>query len=116
MAITPKKRLGNRGERAAVRYLKQKGYVILKRNYKCRFGEVDIIAKKSDVVAFVEVKTRTDDTFGQPNEAVREDRMRRYINTAKLFMTRNQGEYVIRFDIIEVTPEGIRHIESAFEA
>ena len=109
-----KRRLGFFGEGRAVRYLKKGGYKILHRNYKCPFGEIDIIAQKDDVVCFVEVKTRSSDYFGAPNEAVNATRKERYKNSARYYFTNKEIDVTVRFDIIEVTPNGVNHIENAF--
>ena len=110
-----KKLLGRFGERRAVRYLKEHGYKILKINYKTPFGEADIVARDGDTVVFCEVKTRQSDAFGTPAEAVDFHKRKRYINIARAFLMR-AGEQNIRFDVLEVTDEGIHHILSAFEA
>ena len=109
-----KRRLGFFGEGRAVKFLKRNGYKILKRNYKCPFGEIDVIAQKDDVVCFVEVKTRSSDYFGAPNEAVNATRKSRYKNSARFYFNDTGVDFVVRFDIIEVTREGINHIENAF--
>ncbi|MCM1438610.1 MAG: YraN family protein [Roseburia sp.] len=115
MAINgEKRRLGFRGEGKAARYLKKCGYKILKRNFKCPFGEVDIIARKDDVTAFIEVKARTSDYFGEPNQAVGRERQRRYKNCARFFYANKAIDCTVRFDIIEVTSAGVNHIENAF--
>ncbi|MGN1373636.1 MAG: YraN family protein [Candidatus Coproplasma sp.] len=119
MAINgEKRRLGFFGESKAARFLKKNGYKILSRNFKCKAGEIDIIAQKGDVIAFAEVKTRTTDTFGEPCEAVDLTRQRRYCNAAEQFLRLNAiplDDYVLRFDIIEVKNGEINHIENAFE-
>lgn len=107
---------GRKGERRAVRYLKRHGYKIICRNFKCPFGEVDIIARKGDVVAFTEVKTRFSDIYGAPSEAVNAARRHRYIQSARFYYAGREPECIIRFDIIEVTEQGVSHIEDAFEA
>lgn len=109
-----KRRLGFFGEGRAVRYLKKNGYKIVARNYRTPFGEVDIVASKGDCLAFVEVKARSGDLFGRPNEAVRRDRQRRYIDSARYFFTGREVDCVVRFDIIEVMGKKINHIENAF--
>jgi putative endonuclease len=116
MALTAKKILGNSGEKQAAKFLKKQGYKILEKNFRCPFGEIDIIAKRDDTVAFVEVKTRTSDLFGQPMEAVQSDRRKRYIRSAKYYFAGKELDVIVRFDIIEVTPQSINHIENAFEA
>ena len=107
---------GKKGERRAARYLKRHGYKIICRNFKCPFGEVDIIARKGEVLAFTEVKLRLSDIYGAPSEAVNAARMRRYINSARFYFAGREPDCVVRFDIIEVTEDGINHIENAFEA
>ncbi|MDE6373554.1 MAG: YraN family protein [Clostridia bacterium] len=109
-----KRRLGFWGERRAAQYLKRAGYSIVERNFRCPFGEVDLIAEREDVLAFVEVKTRTTDAFGAPNEAVDGRRKQRYINCARYYFADREIDRTVRFDIIEVTKEGVNHIENAF--
>jgi putative endonuclease len=117
MAINGKNRkLGFFGERRAAKYLKKQGYEILERNYKCPFGEVDIIAKKGDVVAFVEVKTRSSDYFGTPGEAVNGVRRKRYANSAKFYFSGRDINCTVRFDVLEILQKQINYIENAFNA
>lgn len=108
------RRLGFWGERKAAHCLKNNGYKILERNFRCPFGEVDIIAQKGDTVAFIEVKTRRSVAYGAPNEAVGRDRMNRYKNCARFYYANREFDRTVRFDIIEVTKEGVNHIENAF--
>lgn len=109
-----KSKVGFRGERRARSYLKRQGYTVLHRNYRCPFGEVDIIAEKDDVLCFVEVKTRSSDYYGAPNQAVNGERQRRYKNAARFYFANKEVDCTVRFDIIEVTKEGVNHIENAF--
>ncbi len=111
-----KKRLGASGERKACKYLKRQGYKISERNYKNPFGEVDIIASKDGVTAFIEVKTRNTDDFGTPCEAVGKDRMRRYILAAEHYFAGRTIDCTVRFDVIEIFRGELNHIENAFEA
>ncbi|MGN1060984.1 MAG: YraN family protein [Candidatus Coproplasma sp.] len=119
MAIKGQNRkLGFWGERRAARFLKKSGYQILCRNFKCKAGEIDIIARRGEVIAFIEVKTRTSDCFGEPNEAVDCTRRRRYVNAARQYLYINRirpDGFTLRFDIIEIAKGEINHIESAFE-
>lgn len=110
-----KRRVGFGGESKAARYLKRNGYKILKRNYRCPFGEVDIIAEKDGVLAFIEVKTRNSDAFGLPNEAVDRQRKMRYYNCVRYYFTGREIDCIVRFDIIEIFKGEINHIISAFE-
>lgn len=116
MAMTLRQLLGKRGEGAAAKYLKSRGYEIKETNYRCPFGEVDIIAQHDDVIAFVEVKTRSDTSFGMPNEAVRSDRKKRYVACAKYYFLGREPDVTVRFDVIEILNGEINHIESAFTA
>ena len=108
------KKLGAAGENQAVKYLKRNGYSILERNYKNPFGEVDIIASKEDVVAFIEVKTRLSENYGAPSEAVGRARKTKYVQAAKYYFYGNQIDVTVRFDIIEILNGEINHIENAF--
>ena len=108
------KRLGRAGEKQALRYLKQNGYKILESNYKNPFGEVDVIAAKDDVVAFIEVKTRLNENYGAPSEAVDRRRRQKYIQAAKYYFYGKQMDKTVRFDIIEILHGEINHIENAF--
>lgn len=109
------KRLGKKGENKTARYLKRRGYKILERNYRSPFGEVDIIAKKGDIVAFVEVKTRLSDSFGAPADSVRSDRKLRYVRAAKAYAA-NLPDCIVRFDVAEVFKTGINYLDNAFDA
>lgn len=108
--------LGRRGEKKAQKYLRKNGWRILETNYKNPFGEIDIIAKKGEVIAFVEVKTRLTDLFGSPSEAVGFSRQTKYIRGANYYFAGAEPDAVIRFDIIEVFKDRINHIENAFNA
>ena len=114
--LSKAEKLGRKGEKKAVSFLKRSGYKIMERNLKTPFGEVDIVARKGDVVAFVEVKTRLTDSFGTPNEAVTSERRSRYIRAAKFYYANREIDCVLRFDIIEVFRGEINHIENAFMA
>lgn len=115
---------GAAGEILAARFLREKGYSILSSNYRCRQGEVDIIAQKSDTIAFVEVKTRSKDSMYSPREAVTIAKQRRLIHTASIYLSKHPSEFQPRFDVIEVVMESpnsmrvveINHIQGAYEA
>lgn len=108
---------GNAGEDAACAYLEKRGYSILARNFRRRCGEIDIIAQKRDTIAFVEVKRRSGLKFGQPAEAVTAQKQRHILQTAMLYIQENGLEDAdIRFDIIEILPARVHHIQNAFDA
>lgn len=110
------KRLGKQGENAAVLYLVFHGWRIVERNFVSPFGEIDIIARKGETLAFIEVKTRLTETYGVPSEAVNARRKQRYISGANFFLTDRNIDLTVRFDIIEVYRGKINHLENAFEA
>ncbi len=78
--------VGQQGEEIAANYLQQQGYQILDRNYHSRFGEVDLVAEKDDVVVFVEVKARTSVSFGLPEESVTAEKLAKIYDTAILWL------------------------------
>lgn len=103
MKIYKKKELGNIGEQIAVEYLEKSKYKILERNFCCRQGEIDIIAKDKKEVVFIEVKTRTNINFGTPAEAVNNIKQRHMYETARYFIyKRKEEDILIRFDVIEI--------------
>lgn len=118
------KQVGSKGERLAVQYLQSHGYRILETNYRCPLGEIDIIAAKQELVAFVEVKTRRSNRFGRPAAAVTGLKQQRIVHTAQWYIKANsQGisSPHYRFDVLEIfsSPAGqatINHIQNAFEA
>ena len=110
---------GKKAEILSGLYLKLKGYKILDRNYHSRFGEIDIVAKKSDVIVFVEVKARGKNALYQPSYAVDLYKQKKIIKTAYFYISQNGFLDVdIRFDVIELTLKGmllkINHITNAF--
>lgn len=108
---------GNAGEDAACVYLKKHGWTVLDRNVRRGRGEIDIIAKKRGVTAFIEVKRRSGTGFGQPAEAVNIEKQRRIAHAAAIYVQENGlADTELRFDVIEILPGELRHIESAFDA
>ncbi len=96
------KELGRQGEEAACRYLKLKDYELLERNWKCIFGEADIIALDEDEIVFVEVKTRVSGRAGLPEDSITASKRRRYekIATEYLRQLDSLGDRGVRFDVI----------------
>ena len=78
--------VGNKGEDIAAAYLKKHGYTIVERNYNCRFGEIDIIAKQNSYIVFVEVKARSSTAFGMPREAVDWRKQQTIVQCSKLWL------------------------------
>ena len=110
-----KKFLGRAGEVKAAEFLKKKGYKIITKNYKTHVGEIDIIAEDGEEIVFIEVKTRIDDAFGAPSEAVTEKKIRKYEKVATEFLLREKKlDALCRFDVIEIEDGKINHIINAF--
>ena len=96
--------LGKEGEDLACRELRRRGYAVLARRYRTRFGEIDIIARDGDTLVFVEVKTRRSGRFGGAVAAVHVRKQRRLINMARSYlMGRRAAELPCRFDVVGVT-------------
>ncbi len=112
------------GEVLAARFLRNKKYTILAANYRCRFGEIDIIAADRSYIAFVEVKTRRSDSLYTPREAVTAAKQRRIMQTAAMYLSGNPIKRQPRFDVIEVVTSiddpmnvvELNHIMGAYEA
>ena len=110
-----KKVLGQKGERLVCEYLKKQGMIILARNYRTPFGEADVIVADCDEVAFVEVKTRTNERFGTPREAVVKSKRERYYKIAEYYWLQTGEEPNARFDVAEVYEDGrVEYIKNAF--
>lgn len=90
------------GELLAARFLRDKGYCILSSNYRCRFGEIDIVAADDTYLVFVEVKTRASDALYQPREAVDLVKQRKLLRAAKVYWKQTEIDLQPRFDVIEV--------------
>jgi len=105
---------GRDAETKACRYLQQQGYKIVARNWRCRFGEIDIIARDGGVLVFIEVKSRQDNGFGGPEAAVDPAKQRRIVLTAGAFIDKTVCDLPARFDVIALAGEEIRLIRDAF--
>lgn len=116
-----KQQTGKLGEEIAAKYLLKEGYSIFERNYFSYYGEIDIIArdKKNNEIVFIEVKTRFQNKYGSPAEAVDEEKANRIYHIAKFFlMIHHLEDEFIRFDVIEVLKDKknqlfIHHIKNA---
>ncbi|MCD2258038.1 YraN family protein [Psychroserpens luteolus] len=110
--------LGKRGEQLAVNFLLKNKYEILAQNYVFQKAEVDIIAKKGDVLAVVEVKTRSSKDFGNPQVFLKPKQIQRIIKAVDEFVKSNTLDVEVRFDIIAIVKNGkqfdIEHLENAF--
>lgn len=113
--------LGQFGEKAVAYYLEKKGYRIIRRNYRVKGGELDIIAEKDGVIAFVEVKTRTPEPLVNGLEAVTAAKKKMMIRTSEEYSYRFPHDLQPRFDVAWVTVAdrkvvGFQYVENAFDA
>ena len=109
--------MGTAYEKLAGAYLEQQGYEILEYNYRCRMGEIDIVARQGGYLVFVEVKYRADSTVGNPFEAVNRSKQRTISKVASYYcLTHGYGmDTPCRFDVVAVLGEKIELIQNAFE-
>lgn len=115
------KDIGSYGEDLAVDYLKGKNYTLLSRNFRNRHGEIDLICKNSEIIIFIEVKSRYSYHFGLPRESVTYFKQKQIIYIAKYFLYKYKLlEYNCRFDVIEIyfnknnNSYFVEHIKDAF--
>jgi len=109
--------LGKEGEKEAIAYLKKNGYEILENNYRFKKAEIDIIALKEELVV-VEVKTRSTDYFGNPEEFVTTKKKKLLVEAIDNYIIEKDLDVEVRFDIIAILKKGnlfeVDHIEDAF--
>ncbi len=110
--------LGKKGEQLAAKFLIQKGYRILNRNYRYLKAEVDIIAKAEEILVFVEVKTRRGGSLVSLRERIGKKKIQLLVQAADHYVTTQKLDLEVRFDIIEIYRDGealrIEHLENAF--
>ncbi len=112
---------GNAAEDFAAKYLKKCGYKIIGRNFSCRYGEIDIIARKNEYIVFVEVKLRKNNAFGGGAAAIDARKQERTRKTAAVYLAKLGEEPAVRFDVVLITAEdakikkeNVEIIENAF--
>lgn len=113
-----KRTLGIEKERMAEQFLREKGYHILSHNFYCRTGEIDIIAREKEYLVFVEVKYRSSERKGTPEEAIDRKKIRSIVKCAQFYMLRHgiAEDTSCRFDVVVILEDHIRLIKDAFEA
>lgn len=120
--VDRRKKVGTDGEQKAAEYLRENGYTIRETNWRCKSGEIDLVAERNGIMIFVEVRTRsTKGIYGTPLESVRARKQNQVRQTAQVYLYRKgQLERSVRFDVISIqlSADGrlqeLRHIESAF--
>ncbi len=113
-----KRSVGTQYEQIAVRYLMERGYVIIEHNFQCRTGEIDIIANENGYLIFVEVKYRKNTAKGLPQEAVDTYKRQKITRTAEYYMLKKHipVDTPCRFDVVIILDREISLIQNAFEA
>jgi putative endonuclease len=110
--------LGKLGEEMAVEYLQKNGYEILETNWVFQKAEIDILAKKENILAVVEVKTRSTVDFGLPQDFVKPKKIQLLVKAVNAYVIENDLEIEVRFDIIAISKNGqnfvIEHLTDAF--
>ena len=115
--MDPRRQFGNEGEDLAAKFLEEKGYEILERQYRCIYGEMDLIAKQNNEIVFVEVKSRNSHEFGYPEESVTRVKRLHLFNVAEEYLgIHHLVDQPWRVDVIAIefdhTPPRISHIEA----
>jgi putative endonuclease len=117
--LIAKKVLGNIGEIKSCEYMESSGYLIIEKNFRCAFGEIDIIARRENTICFVEVKTRANLSYGEPLESVNPLKTARIRNAASYYLgLKNLNSFEVRFDIISIKVSGkklhLQHFKCCF--
>ena len=106
---------GRVGERRVIRYLEANGYEVLESNLRFHHREVDIVAKKGDVIIFVEVKTRRTGRFGKGMDSISAGKIRNVLSVARYYIEKHRlHDYNVRFDVASIDNENLTYIEDAF--
>ncbi|MFH6945479.1 YraN family protein [Flavobacterium sp. FlaQc-50] len=110
--------LGKKGEELAVEFLLENGYEILDRNWTFQKAEIDIIAQKENILAIIEVKTRSSIDFGLPQEFVKPKKVQLLVKAVNAYINDREIDFEVRFDIIAIHKKGesfaIEHLTDAF--
>ena len=110
--------LGNQGEQLAVQFLQKNNYKILERNWRFKKAEIDIIAVKNEILAVIEVKTRSSNYFGNPQDFVNQKKIQLLVEAINEYVISKELDVEVRFDIIAILKNNnnfnIEHLEDAF--
>lgn len=110
--------LGNQGEQLAVEFLQKNNYEILERNWRFKKAEIDIIAVKNEILAVIEVKTRSSNYFGNPQDFVNQKKIQLLVEAINEYVISKELDVEVRFDIIAILKNNnnfnIEHLEDAF--
>lgn len=110
-----KREKGTEYEAVAAQYLKERGYEIICLNYRCRIGEIDIIAKDGEYLVFVEVKYRRNERMGSPFEAVDFRKQQKILKVSQWYLVEQRiGDVPIRYDVVGILDKDVKLIKNAF--
>jgi putative endonuclease len=109
-------RSGREGEALACRHLRAQGFRIVAHNWRCPFGELDLVARDGDTLVFVEVKCRSSPGYGGPEGALTLGKRRRLIAAAGAYLMREEPDLPVRFDVIAICGDSLAHYRDAFSA
>ncbi len=109
------KQTGDAAEERAAAHLRSKGYEILDRNFRAKFGELDIVARDGGCVVFVEVRKRSRADFGGAAESILWSKRRKLIRAAQLYAAQKNLDCEMRFDVVTIQGDVLEHIEDAFQ-
>ena len=108
------KTLGQQAEDLACRFLRQRGYQIVERNWRSPFGELDIVARDGGTLAIIEVKARSAKTFGGAEAALTPHKRKRIVTASRAYLARTEADLPVRFDLVAVQGEEIVLYQDAF--
>ena len=108
-------RIGKEGEQVACEYLRGHGYALIARNWRCRFGEIDIIARDGDTLAFVEVKRRSGSEYGGAEGALTLRKQRRIVAAAGMYLAQCESDLPVRFDLVAIEEGKLSLLKNAFQ-
>jgi putative endonuclease len=116
VSLTPAQVSGGQAESRAADYLESRGVRVVARNFRCRVGEIDLVAREGDVLVFVEVRMRADGHFGGALESITPRKQRRITAAASLYLRQFTRPPPCRFDVVAMEYGDIRWLKGAFEA
>ncbi|MDG2279553.1 MAG: YraN family protein [Flavicella sp.] len=109
---------GKKGEQMAADYLIKKNYILLEKNFRYRKAEIDLIAKKDNEVIIIEVKARSNDYYGNPQDFINQKKIELLVEAANHYVIKNDLDVEVRFDIISILQKNgkihLKHLENAF--
>ncbi|HNW85889.1 MAG TPA: YraN family protein [Candidatus Limiplasma sp.] len=106
---------GLTGERRAIRYLQNRGMVLLEQRYRSPFGEIDLVMRDGETLVFVEVKARNTGREGSGLLSVGARKQAKIVLTARHYLSTHDCPCAVRFDVLELTTDGVLHVANAFE-